>query len=507
MGSVVFTIAIAAPWVGVVVAALLPASAGTVARAAAWATGTGALAAIAARLLAVLAGQQPPSGGLWAGDAVAVLMLTLVLWLSAVIQMFALRYLRGDLRQRWFAVWANALTGSTVVMVCAGTVVTFTIGWIAAGVSLVFLLHTYGSLPQARQGVRRTGLSFLIADAPLVVAVLVLTLAAGRDIRLAEVGSVSATLPEGIVVAVALLLVVAALGRSAQIPFHRWLPATLSAPTPVSALLHAGVVNAGAILVIRFSPLIAPVAAAMLVIFAAGAATLVYATAVRLVKPDVKGRLVFSTAGQMGFMMMAVGLGAFAAAIFHLIAHALYKSALFLSAGTGVANHAEQRTWPAPEPSPRSRTVAAVLLATALPVAVLVAAKGMLAPQATPASLALLGFVAFTAAVAVAAGLRRSMTAATLTAAAIGLTVLGFSYVAFLGIFEHLITPAASIQPASPWWLLIPAALLLGLELLVTSPRTASRMHSALYARTLAESTVSAPTRIGPARARQKEAV
>ncbi|MBU3995654.1 NAD(P)H-quinone oxidoreductase subunit 5 [Promicromonospora umidemergens] len=506
MGSVVFTIAVTAPWVAVVVAALLPASTGTVARAAAWVTGTGAVAAVATGLLAVL-GERPPSGGLWAGDPVAVLMLMLVLWLSAVIQVFAVRYLRGDLRQRWFAVWANALTGSTVVMVCAGTVVTFTVGWIAAGLCLVFLLNTYRSLPQARQGVRRAGLSFLIADAPLVVAVLILTLAVGGDVRLAQVGSVAGILPEGMVVAVALLLVVAALGRSAQFPFHRWLPSTLAAPTPVSALLHAGVVNAGAILVIRFSPLIAPVAVAMLVIFAAGAATLVYAAAVRLVKPDVKGRLVFSTAGQMGFMMMAVGLGAFAAAVFHLLAHALYKSALFLSAGTGVARHAEQRTWPAPEPSSRSRTVAAALLATTLTVAVLVAAKVVLAPQATPASLALLGFVAFTAVVAIAAGLRRTMTTATLTAAGIGLTVLGFFYVAFLGLFDSLISPAASMQPASPWLLLIPAALLLGLQWLARSPRTAGGMHRVLYMWALAESTVSPPTRIEPVRARQKEVV
>lgn len=506
MAGVVFTVAVAAPWVGVVLAALLPASAGTAARAAAGATSTGAAAAVAGAVLGVL-GVLPPSAGVWAGDAVAVMMLLLVLGLGGVVQVFALRYLRGDGRQRWFAVWANALTGSTVVMVCAGSVVTFTAGWVASGVSLVFLLNMYRSLPLARQGVRRTGLSFLIGDVALVVAVMILTVTVGGDVRLAEVGAVAATLPEPVVVAVALLLVAAALGRSAQLPFHRWLPATLAAPTPVSALLHAGVVNAGAILLIRFAPLIAPVAVAMLVVFAAGAATLVYATAVRLVKPDVKGRLVFSTAGQMGFMMMAVGLGAFAAAVFHLIGHALYKSALFLAAGTGVATQADQRTWPVPEPASRMRTVAAIVLAVGLPVAVLVAAKAMLAPEARPASLGLLGFVAVTAAAGVAAGLGRRMTPATVAAAAIGITGLGFFYIAFLGLFEHLIAAPAAAVPASPWLLLIPAAFLAGLALLVRSPRGAGVLHRSLYARTLAASTVAPPTRTRPVLGKQKEVV
>lgn len=169
MAGVVFTVAVAAPWVGVVLAALLPASAGTAARAAAGATSTGAAAAVAGAVLGVL-GVLPPSAGVWAGDAVAVMMLLLVLGLGGVVQVFALRYLRGDGRQRWFAVWANALTGSTVVMVCAGSVVTFTAGWVASGVSLVFLLNMYRSLPLARQGVRRTGLSFLIGDVALVVS-------------------------------------------------------------------------------------------------------------------------------------------------------------------------------------------------------------------------------------------------------------------------------------------------------------------------------------------------
>jgi len=496
--STLFGIAVAAPWIAVGVAASRPLPTATTARAAAGVMCLGAGAALGAGIL-VTTGRPGPTGTPWAGDALSALLLILVSGLSAVIQLFALRYLRGDARQRWFSVWANGLTGSTAVMVCAGTVVVFTIGWLAAGACLVALLNTYRSLPQARQGARRTALSLLIADTPLVVAVVVLVVAAGGDVRFAHLAHVLPAEGAGVV---ALLLVVSALGRSAQFPFHRWLPTTLSAPTPVSALLHAGVVNAGAILLIRFSPLVAPVSAAMLLVFAAGAATLVSATAVRLVKPDVKGRLVFSTAGQMGFMMMAVGLGAFAGAVFHLIAHALYKSALFLSAGTVTAVKAEQRSRPAPAPAPRAKTVAIVALAAALAIAVLVTGETLLAAHVTPAGLALLGFVTCTAIVAVASGLRRALTPATVLAAIVGLAGGGLVYLGFLELFHELIAPTADARPVSPWWLLIPAALLLTLEAVTRLPRIAGRLQGVLYARTLAASTVrpAAPPRPTPSR-------
>lgn len=488
MELVLIVVALATPWVGTVLAAALrPAELG--ARAAAWAAGVGTVAAVAAGLAATLGLASPD----WPADALAHVMLILVLGLSALIQAYALRYLRGDLRQRWFAVWAGALTGSTAAIVTAQTVVVFTLAWVAAGLSLVLLLATYRSLPQARQGVRRAAWSFAIADAPLVIAAIVLVVTAGGDARLDDLASVAAALPDATAVILALLVVIAALGRSAQMPFHRWLPATLSAPTPVSALLHAGVVNAGAILLIRFSPLVAPITLAMAVVFAAGAATLVYATVLRLVKTDVKGRLVHSTAGQMGFMMMAVGLGAFAAAVFHLVAHGLYKSTLFLSAGTGVAAGAEKRAWPSPSPATTRTTTAAILIGSALTIGFLAVGKAVIAPATTPVSLALLAFLACTAIVAVAAGLRRRMSLRTVAASAVVVATLGLSYIAAVGWFEQLIPTPAGTQAPSPWLLVIPAVLLIVIELMSRSPRFAPALSSAVYARALAASTVPTP--------------
>ena len=226
-------------------------------------------------------------------DSLSVLLAVLVLGLSGLIQSFAVRYLRGDTRQSWFVTMANLLTGFTVLLVCASSVLTFAAAWIGAGAALVLLLATYPAVTGARTGVRRTALQLAIGDAAVLLAAGIITGTANGDVQLAALGSHLATLSQPVQVAVALLLVAGALARSSQIPFHTWLPSTLSAPTPVSALLHAGVVNAGAILLLRFAPAISLHQSVMTVVFLAGATTLVYASAVRMVKPDVKGRLVF----------------------------------------------------------------------------------------------------------------------------------------------------------------------------------------------------------------------
>ncbi|TFC30318.1 hypothetical protein E3O53_10415 [Cryobacterium sp. TMT2-18-3] len=147
---------------------------------------------------------------------------------------------------------------------------------------------------------------------------------------------------------------------------------------------HSGVVNAGAILLIRFAPAIAPHQSVMIGVFVAGAVTLVYASAVRLVRPDVKGRLVFSTMAQMGFMIMACGLGVFAAAIFHLVAHSLFKSTLSLGAGMGVRHHAVDRDLPPRQIQSPFALAAAMTLSVLVPLAALTAAEWVFSPTVSP---------------------------------------------------------------------------------------------------------------------------
>jgi len=480
-----------APWAAALVATLarvVQLSPGAGARAAAAVTGVGFVAALAATSPVI------ETGALGVGigattlrvDAVALVLSLLVLGLSGLIQTFAVRYLRGDPRQVWFVVSTNLLTGFTVLMVCAGSVAVFAVGWVGAGGALLLLLATYWHLAQARDGVRRTAIRLLIADAAFLIAVVGLLVTARGDVSFGQLGELTAALPLGIQLIMAAILVVAALARSSQIPFQGWLPFTLAAPTPVSALMHAGVVNAGAILLLRFAPAIAVHQSVMIAVFLAGAATLVYASAVRLVRSDVKGRLVFSTMAQMGFMIMACGLGLFAAAIFHLVAHSLFKSALFLGAGTAVRRHAVERDLP-----PRTRhsgvTVAAALtISVGVAVLALVAAKLVFSPAVTPASAGLLAFVALTASVGLAAALTTQFSAQMVAGGAIVTLGLIVSYVWFLHAFTAYVNIPTIVTPAPAWLLILPGVGLLAVQLLARNPRVAAQLRDRVYARAVA---------------------
>src|SRR5690606_5255778 len=133
------------------------------------------------------------------------------------------------------------------------------------------------------------------------------------------------------------LIICGALLKSAQFPFHTWLPDTMGTPTPVSTLMHAGIINAGGYLVIRLSPLLVENTTAMLFLATIGAVTLASASLVMLTQTSVKRMLAYSTIAQMGFMLLQCGLGAYALAVLHLIAHSLYKAHAFLSSGSTVA--------------------------------------------------------------------------------------------------------------------------------------------------------------------------
>lgn len=490
-------LAVAAVMVGPWVAVLAPAIAGRfgasgdrIARATAAVVGLGFLSTVVVAVTtgwtgSVRVGIGPTSVHL---DALSLIMSMLVLGLSALIQAFAVRYLRGDARQVWFVVTANLLTGFTVLMVCAGSVAVFAGAWVGAGAALVLLLATYGPLRSARDGVWRTAVRFGIADMAFLVAVMLVLVDAGGDVSFDQLGAITAGLTIPVQLTVAMLLVMAALARSSQIPFQGWLPFTLAAPTPVSALLHAGVVNAGAILLLRFAPAIATHQSVMIVVFLVGAATLIFATTVRLVRADVKGRLVFSTMAQMGYMIMACGLGVFAAAIFHLVAHSLYKSTLFLGAGSGVRQHASDRDLPARSAPSRMVVGLAVAISVLVTVAALVGAKLVLFPTVSPATIGLLAFVGVTGSVSLAVALATHFSIRTVLVG-IGITAgVGIGYVAFLHLFTGALEPIAPVYGAPGWLLVLPAIGLIAVELLARSGTKTAGLHDRVYAAALAAS-------------------
>jgi len=421
-----------------------------------------------------------------AADQLSAVLLLLVFGVSGIVQAFAVRYLAGDPRAPWFVGGAGLLTAASAGLVTAATLVGLAVFWTAAGAALCMLLATYRQLPAARDGVRRTVVAVAIGDLALWAAVMLATASWGRiDLRAIEPGRFGgALLP-----VLALLIVVAALSRSAQIPFHRWLPATLAAPTPVSALLHAGVVNAGGILLIRLAPLTADDLARTLTVIA-GAATMIYGGVIMLVKPDIKGALVHSTAAQMGFMILTCGLGLWAAAVIHLLAHGFYKATQFLSSGSAIAaTRREEALPPAPTPA-RSRRLGMAAAAIVLPALALGAATAVVrVPSGDHAAeVALLLFAYVTGAAAVRGWLhRRPDVGGVLTGAAF-LMPAAVAYVAIvkgLGGFLDPALPPATL-PVTTVWLTAGAALaVIGAIAIVRRTAAAARWQRALYSHAL----------------------
>lgn len=450
--------------------------------------------------------------GLYA-DRVAVVLLLLVCGVSAMVQAFATRYLRGDARAGRFFAATGLLTAATAAMVTSATLTGLAAAWTLAGVALCLMLGMYSGLAAAREGVRRTVRAFVIGDAALWVAVAIATASWGDlDLRRLGVQAPGLVADSTVLALVACLLVVAALARSAQVPLQRWLPATLAAPTPVSALLHAGVVNAGGVLLVRLSPLFGASRPATHLAFFAGAATVLYGTALMLAKPDIKGALAHSTMGQMGFMIMTCGMGAFAAAIFHLVAHGMYKATLFLGSGAAVHRHVRHVKAPPVRPLRPSACAAAMLFAVAGPAAALLAVTAVLHPHmgGRTGSGALLVFAWASGAWASWGWLRRHPSQGGALAALAAILIAAPAYVALLRGVTGFLAPAltgAGQATAAPWLLAVVVAVMAGMTLIRLTPPGHARLgglHKTLYVLALSAGHAVGGTRRGRSRGRAR---
>ncbi len=432
-------------------------------------------------------------------DRLSALLLFLVFSVSTVVQLFAVRYLACDTRSGWFTASAGVLTAASAGLMTSETLLGLAVCWSAAGAALCFLLATFHELPAARDGVARTAKAFLIGDAALWCAVALMTARWG-NVELSALSLEKFEPSTPLTLAIAVLIVVAALSRSAQIPFHRWLPATLAAPTPVSALLHAGVVNAGGVLLVRLSPVVSGSSLAMGVAFAAGTLSMVYGALVMLTKPDIKGSLVYSTMAQMGFMILTCGLGLSAAAVFHLVGHGFYKATLFLASGSAVAHRRRKAAGP-PAPSlTATRQWTNVLAAIVLPAAALVAASTLLPVGHDVdhgSAAALLIFAWATVAAALGGWLARCASVPAFLAGATALLAAAVAYVGLIGAVTSFFSadlPPVAVPKAAPLAILGIAVLLAGLALLRQAPATGfvGRAQQALYARALSAGYITA---------------
>jgi NAD(P)H-quinone oxidoreductase subunit 5 len=272
-------------------------------------------------------------------DALTVVMLLLVSFVGLVIARFAARALDGEPRQGRFFVWLSLTLGAVLMLVVSRNLVMLTAAWMLTSYGLHHLLEHYPDRPWAVWAARKKFLISRLGDAFLIAAVGLTIWCFGSSeyatifARADELRRSGGPVDPGLAAA-GILFVLGAMTKSAQFPFHSWLPDTMEAPTPVSALMHAGIINAGGFLVIRLSPLVTLSHVALDLLAIVGAFTALFGGLVMLTQTSIKRSLAFSTIAQMGFMMLQCGLGAFTAALLHIVAHSLYKAHAFLSAGS-----------------------------------------------------------------------------------------------------------------------------------------------------------------------------
>lgn len=279
-------------------------------------------------------------------DGLTGIMAVVTTFVSGIVHSFSRRYMAGAKHLDRFFARLFGLTLIVLLLTAANHLVLFALTWVVMGWVLADLIGHVRGWPQARAASRYARQFFLSGSALLAGALGLLGVQAGTwtiDGVLAAVGSLS--IP--VVVVAASMLLLAAMIQSALVPFHRWLLSSMTAPTPVSGFMHAGLVNAGGVLLARFAPVVFESSAVMLGIVFVGGVSALLGQAWMLVQTDVKRQLGASTVAQMGFMMLQGGLGFVPAAIAHLLLHGFYKAYLFLSSGSVV-----EHTQPNPGPRP-----------------------------------------------------------------------------------------------------------------------------------------------------------
>lgn len=271
-------------------------------------------------------------------DDLTSTMLLLVAFIALVIMRYARSYLWGDASQPRFIRWFFATVASVSLLVVCNHLMVLMAAWIGTSVCLHQLLTFYGERPQAQLAAHKKFLLSRLADVMLISGFILVGQNYGTfrlDEIFASITAQNGILPASVQTAT-ILVAFAMVLKCAQLPFHGWLIQVMEAPTPVSALLHAGVVNIGGFLLIRLAPLIAPSPGAQWLLVIAGSFSAIVAGLVMMTRISVKVMLAWSTCAQMGFMLMECGLGAYSLALLHLLAHSLYKAYSFMGSGHAV---------------------------------------------------------------------------------------------------------------------------------------------------------------------------
>jgi NAD(P)H-quinone oxidoreductase subunit 5 len=300
-----------------------------------WAAGAFVAALVST---AALASETAPNPSGWLRiDTITVVMLLLVCGLGVVIVRYAATAVRGEPRAERLIRWLMLTLAAVSTLVISGHLLVIATAWTVTSLTLHQLLTHEAERPMALLAAHKKFIASRVADAALFSALLLMHTGLGSlELSHIDAWARATPTPEPMLQVAALLIVIAVAIRSAQLPFHGWLTQVMEAPTPVSALLHAGVVNIGGFVLIRLASFMAPMTTAQLLLVAIGLTSVVGASLVTMTRVSVKVALAWSTCAQMGFMLVQCGLGAWPLALLHLVAHSVYKAHAFLSAGSTV---------------------------------------------------------------------------------------------------------------------------------------------------------------------------
>ncbi|MDX2050910.1 MAG: NADH-quinone oxidoreductase subunit L [Polyangiaceae bacterium] len=273
-------------------------------------------------------------------DLLSGVMLLLVSFVGWVVMRFSRRYLDGDPEQMRYLARLSLTLAAVCLLVCSNNLLMIAVSWFGTSLALHGLLTHFRERLPAQIAAHKKFLLSRLADVCLLGAVALIASSFGTlelDKIFERVQHVGA-LPTNVAWACG-FIAVSALLKCAQLPFHGWLIQVMEAPTPVSALLHAGVVNIGGFVLLRLAPLMTHAEAAQGLLLLVGAVTASVASLVMLTRISIKVMLAWSTCAQMGLMLVECALGAYEMALLHLVAHSLYKAHAFLSAGGAVASY------------------------------------------------------------------------------------------------------------------------------------------------------------------------
>jgi len=267
-------------------------------------------------------------------DQLTCIMLLVVTGVGFLIHLYSVGYMHGEEGFTRFFTYMNLFMVSMLLLVMGNNYLVLFIGWEGVGLCSYLLIGYYYDRISAAKAATKAFVVNRIGDAGFLVAMF-LVFVNFKTLDYSQVFARAGELSTGMATVIAICLLIGAVGKSAQIPLYTWLPDAMEGPTPVSALIHAAtMVTAGVYMVVRNHVLYDMAPAALTTVAWVGGATALFAATIGLVQTDIKRVLAYSTVSQLGYMFLACGIGAYTAAIFHLMTHAFFKALLFLSAGS-----------------------------------------------------------------------------------------------------------------------------------------------------------------------------